>query len=304
MARDWMPEDKQIEGSERASDRDEAANQLPWTGRSRDHAESRDDLQRQSSHSTDPRREVSLRGPRVLYDRDRGYRLTDAQIQLIVELGKFRILDENNATKQFSADRSVAQENLIEPLVKKGVVRRGVFEGPEGTPRGLITLTKRGRRLLHANRLVPNDQATYSGFVKPREANHDADLYPLYLKEVERIETSGGRVRRVLLDFELKQKVNQDLARVGAEARPEIAERHGLTVVRDKIPLPDVQIEYETRDGAVKRVNLELVSEHYRGRNIGEKAQAGFVMYALRGEGSKLRRILDQQELTAEILSL
>ena len=30
---------------------------------------------------------------------------------------------------------------------------------------------------------LPESQATYSGFVKPREANHDANLYLLYQKE-------------------------------------------------------------------------------------------------------------------------
>jgi len=62
--------------------------------------------------------------------------------------------------------------------------------------------------------------------------------------------------------------------------------------------------KYETRDGNMGRVNLELVTEHYRGRNVAEKARAGFSLYTPRGEGDKLRRVLDQQELTAEIFSL
>jgi hypothetical protein len=140
--------------------------------------------------------------------------------------------------------------------------------------------------------------------VKPREANHDADLYRLYQKEAGRIEQEGSRVRRVVLDFEIKSKINRDLARLGTQARPEIAARHGLQVVRSKIPIPDLQIEYETRDGDLGHVNLELVTEHYRGRSVAEKARAGFSLYTPRGEGDRLRRVLDRQELTAEILSL
>ena len=74
--------------------------------------------------------------------------------------------------------------------------------------------------------------------------------------------------------------------------------------IENKIPIPDMQIEYETRDGDSGRVNLELVTEHYRGRSVAEKVRAGFSLYTPRGEGDKLRRVLDQQELTAEILSL
>jgi hypothetical protein len=51
-------------------------------------------------------------------------------------------------------------------------------------------------------------------------------------------------------------------------------------------------------------VDLELVTEHYRGRSVRDKVQAGFSLYHLRGEGDRLRRVLDGQELTAEIFSL
>jgi hypothetical protein len=240
----------------------------------------------------------------VLYDRDRGYHISPSEIRSMVELGKFRVIAENDLGQYLYGGERKALERDIQNLVRQGLVRGGTFEGPEGSTRELLTLTKRGHRLLRANQLVPQDQVTYSGFVKPREANHDADLYRLYQKEAGRIEQKGGRVRRVVLDFEIKRKVNRDLAKLGSQARPEIAARHGLQVVRNKIPIPDLQIEYETRDGDPGRVNLELVTEHYRGRNVAEKARAGFSLYTPRGEGDKLRRVLDQQELTAEIFSL
>jgi len=250
-------------------------------------------------------RDVQSRSTRdVLYDRDRGYSISSSEIQSMVELGKFRVIAENDLGTYLYVGKRNALESDIRNLVRQGLVRRGRFEGPEGSSRELLTLTKRGHRLLRANQLVPIDQVTYSGFVKPREANHDADLYRLYQKEAGRIEQKGGRVRRVVLDFEIKRKVNRDLAKLGSQARPEIAARHGLQVVHNKIPIPDLQIEYEARDGDAGRVNLELVTEHYRGRNVAEKARAGFSLYTPRGEGDKLRRVLDQQELTAEIFSL
>jgi len=240
----------------------------------------------------------------VFYDRARGYQISPSGMRSMIELGKFRAIAENDLGKYVYSGESKLLAQDVQNLVRQGLVRRGRFQGPEASPRELLTLTKRGLRLLKATRVVSDSQVLYSGFVKPREANHDADLYRLYQKEASRIEQQGGRIRRVVLDFEIKRKVNRDIAKLGPGARPEIAVRHGLQVVRNKIPIPDMQIEYESRDGDMSRVNLELVTEHYRGRSVAEKARAGFSMYTPRGEGDKLRRVLDQQELTAEILSL
>jgi hypothetical protein len=240
----------------------------------------------------------------VLYDRDRGYRLRASEIPTLTDLGKFRAVGiEDLAAHAYSGDRDAMQEDLPN-LVRQGLVRKGTFAGPEETPRELLTLSKAGYRLLRANRLVAKDQAIYHGFVKPREANHDADLYTLYQKEAARIQANGGRPLRVILDFELKRRINHDFAEFGTEARKQIAARHDLRVVRGKIPVPDLRIEYERPDGGMGRLDLELVTEHYRGRSVAEKVLAGFSLYTPRGEGDRLRRVLEQCELTTESLSL
>ncbi len=270
--------------------------------------------QTQSSGSRNPEKPVAGRevpnrdsgsARDVFYDGARGYQISASEMRSMIELGKFRAIAENDLGEYlYSGERKPLAQD-VQNLVRQGLVRRGQFQGPEDSPRELLTLTKRGLRLLKSTRMVSDSQVLYAGFVKPREANHDADLYRLYQKEASRIvQQGGGRIRRVVLDFEIKRKVNRDIAKLGPGARPEIAARHGLQVVRNKIPIPDIQIEYESRDGDMSRVNLELVTEHYRGRSVAEKARAGFSMYTPRGEGDKLRRVLDQQELTAEILSL
>ena len=238
------------------------------------------------------------------YDRDCGYRPSESEIRTIAELGRFHVIASHSLSHHAYAGRPEDAAHDIQNLVRKGLVRKGTFEGPEGTPRELLALTKRGYRLLRANRLVPQDQAVYHGFVKPREANHDADLYLLYQQEAVRIEKAGGKSLRVILDYELRRKVNRDLARFGGSARKEIAELHGLRVVGNKIPIPDMRIEYETHHGEMERVNLELVTEHYRGRSVTEKVRAGFSLYTAHGEASHLRRVLNQRALTAEVLSL
>ena len=256
-----------------------------------------------------PRDSRSLEPPspdsgRVIYDRDRTYRLRESEIHTLIDLGRFRVIAAEDLAKHaYREVREEAQQD-IHNLTRQGLVRTGTFQGPDASPRELLTLTKSGHRLVRANRLVPKDQATYHGFVKPKEANHDADIYRLYQKEAERIFDKGGRNLRVILDFELKKKLNRDFAKFGAEARPEIAARHGLQVVGNKIPVPDLRIEYETPDGGMGRVDLELATEHYRPRQLAEKARAGFSLYASRTETDRLRRVLDQRELTAEILTL
>jgi len=251
------------------------------------------------------RPEIRCRGGRVvLYDRDQSYALTESEIRTIVELGKFRVIaTENLIQHAYANDREHAGRD-VQDLVRQGLVRKGIFEGPEAYPRELLTLTKRGHRLLRKNRLTVDNQATYSGFMKPREANHDADLYLLYQKEAARIEAQGGRNLRVILDYELQRRINRELANFGTEARQEIAARHGLEVVHNKIPIPDLRVEYETREGEMARVHLELVTEHYRGHHVADKVHAGFSLYIPRGEADRLRRILDQRGLTAEIRSL
>ena len=144
--------------------------------------------------------DARLRSTRdVLYDRDRGYSISPSEIRSMIELGKFRVIAETDLGKYLYGGEPKPLESDIQNLVRQGLVRRGRFQGPEGSSRELLTLTKRGHRLLRANQLVPQEQVTYSGFVKPREANHDADLYRLYQKEAGRIEQKGGRVGRVVL---------------------------------------------------------------------------------------------------------
>ena len=137
--------------------------------------------------------------------------------------------------------------------------------------------------------------------------SHDADLYRLHQKAAEKIEGQGGRNLRVVLDYQVK-RLYRDLAKRGpgrasSKNKHFVAERHGLQVVRGKIPVPDIRLEYETRDGERARVDLELATGHYRGRDLAEKVRAGLSICARAEDASKLRPVLDQRELT-EILSL
>ena len=264
-----------------------------------------------SAYVREPRpKEVPPRDLRaVLYDRYRGYDLRESEIQTLTGLGRFRVINAQDLARHgYGGDKS-RMEREIDTLVRQGLVQEKQVEISLSKSTRMYTLTKAGRRLMQSSGRLRNGQEIYAGFVKPREAKHDAELYRVYQREEERIERRGGRVRRVLLDFELKKKVNRELTRLGpqkddTDKKREVAERHGLRLVHGRIPVPDLQIEYEMPDQSIARVNLELTTGDYRPRQLADKARAGFTLYSHGDDASHVRRVLSDRELTAEILSL
>jgi hypothetical protein len=248
--------------------------------------------------------------PRKAYEfRGRTYAVRTSEIESLTEIGKFRaVASEDLEEFQYHGEKDRTRPDVAN-LIRQGLVTEKSIPHSDTAPRQLLTLTKKGHQFLRSTGTVPRNQATHYGFTKPREAHHDADLYRLYHKAAAKIERQGGKNPRVVLDYELKKRVFHDLAKLGpekhsAESKREIAEKYGLQLVRGKIPLPDLRIEYEDREGDTARVDLELATEHYRGSNLAEKVRAGFSLYARAQDAPGLRRVLDQKELTAEILSL
>jgi hypothetical protein len=252
---------------------------------------------------------VSTPGPRQPYrDRHRTYMLRVSEMQLLTDIGKFRALDVKDLEQFLYSGEEKQMEADLGNLRRQHLILEREIPQHHAQPRHLFALTKEGKHLLVATKSVPKEQVLYHGFTKTREANHDADLYKLYQRGLEEARSEGGKSIRVILDSELKRILYRDLARADAqglgEERSAIAERHGLRIVRDTIPVPDLRLEYETADGGPARLDLELATEHYRFRNIARKVLAGFAIYARSAEAQNLRRILDQREITAEILNL
>jgi hypothetical protein len=245
-------------------------------------------------------------------DRNRTYPLRDSEIHTMAEVGKFRVVAKNDLAEfAYNGDRDRA-ENDVESLMRQGLVKVMIVADAEYNPRQVVTLTKEGHRFLSRGKVLPRSQAIYHGLKKPREANHDADLYRLYHKVADEIESEGGRVIRVQLDYELKEELysrlasaSQDKTRNPRTSREEIANRYHLKVVSGKVPIPDLRVEYvRENDSQIQRRDLELATDHYRPQGLSEKARAGFQIYAKRGETDRLRRIRNERELTAAILSL
>ena len=223
--------------------------------------------------------------------RDEVYRLRESEARTLATVGAFRVVRADDL--QPTPSSRDAWRGDLRSLAEQGLVQmRTVEVNREST--SVVVLTRSGKRLLEASR-VPGEgraQAFHAGLVKPREIAHDSQLYRLYQSEAARIEAEGGRVERVVLDYELKRDYQTFLNRFdrpeGTTAHDDMqsfAEAAKLPVVDDHLELPDLRIEYETPDGRLEYRDVELVTEHYSRGQLAGKAAAGFAMYRAAGSG-------------------
>ena len=234
--------------------------------------------------------------------------LGESRIRTLTEIGTFRAVNFDDLVRfRYEGDEGAARQELND-LARLGLVRR---QTTTRTGTEQYSLTRSGYGAVQKRRDKDSERVLYHGFVKPREADHDAAIYQLYERAAQDINESGGRVTRVVLDFELKRSINRQLARASgmssdgrAQRKQEIAEEHGLKVINGRIAIPDLRLEYETADREQSKVDLELVTGHYRGHSLSEKAQAGFRIFASEADRAHLRAAMADPEIMQEILSL
>jgi hypothetical protein len=223
-------------------------------------------------------------------------------------VGAFRTVPADALIQNvYSGDRDAFERDLRQ-LARQGLVSVSTREGRAGER--YLSLTREAKRLTDARLRTNPAQRIYAGMLKHRELDHDAALYAMYQKGLERITEEEARPTRIVLDYELKETINKSLQEAKAlppaeqlQRLEQIASENGLKVVGDHIPLPDVRIEYETRDGDIAHLDLEYVTPNYHAETIAEKAQAGFTLYG--DGGASGRRVRDEYpSLAAEIISL
>jgi hypothetical protein len=240
-------------------------------------------------------------------NRDRSYDMNGEESRLLATVGAFR----------------VAQIEDLRSAMGQGEGRRGVDAGVrhlrasglvdtvrlDGRARDVAVLTDAGRDLLEANRRDIEGGArqefhagvrrvgragvgSRSGLQKPRELSHDSRIYSAYLRTEARIRSDGGRVRRIVLDHELKRDYQRFLhegnrARSDSTGRPQRtrdevatwARQRGLPVEEGRVRFPDVRVEYEDRHGWEHREDLEVVTPHYRGAHGASARASGSTCY-------------------------
>jgi DNA-binding PadR family transcriptional regulator len=227
------------------------------------------------------------------------------------DIGTFRVVDARDLARFVYGGDEARLKYDLESLRTQGLVEEKTVFRAHKSARKLVALTAEGQRMVRKVSGLPEEQRLYHGFVKPKQLDHDADLYKVYQKAAEEIRERGGKPTRVRLDFELKESINRAKEAAGHISEDErrrllatVAQEQGLTLDDGTIHLPDIQVEYETRDGEVERQNLELLSRNYREEGIRGKAAAGFKIYARSGDSNRIRRALHDTGVVREVLSV
>ena len=218
-----------------------------------------------------------------LHDRGRTYSLCSSEIAAMADIGRFRTVDVRDLSRFIYGGNETRLKYDLENLRAQGLVEEKTLFRAHRNARRLVTLTAEGQQIFRKTSGLPNEQRIYHGFVKPKELDHDADLYKVYQKAAEEIHEKGGKPTRIRLDFELKESINRAKETAGRLSEDErkrllaaVAEEQGLTIDGASIHLPDIQVEYEAREGVVQRQNLELLSRNYREDGIRGQSRGRF----------------------------
>jgi DNA-binding MarR family transcriptional regulator len=299
MSRDFSIDDERVPNSSRADN--------STLGRSGSD-------QADSSHFRNPRSQRSSPDSHSPRNRDeipeRSYEVGESQAKTMADVGTFRTIALSDLTHVRYGGNEKQALAEVNNLLRQKLLRRSISQPDRAV---YLTLTPEGHRFLLArNGLGAHEnQVFYHGFVKTRETEHDAAIYQLYQKECENIVASGGKVTRVILDFELKKSLNRKLARLSSlpedekeERKSEVAKEDGLIVVKGKIQIPDLRLEYDDRDHNPAKVDLELATGHYRHASLAAKSSAGFKIYASANDAVRLRPAMADPEIMQEIFSL
>ncbi len=257
-----------------------------------------------------------------------GLSLREEEIKAITVIGKFRVVAISDLSGSVYAGRSSELARDLRFLQQKGVVEVNSVNARRDGRGGkvqrieVVTLTKAGREVVRQIGGLPEIQELYYGMVKPREVEHDAQIYRAYLKEIARIEKNGGTNPRVQLDFELKSKIQKAIRaerktnpeRDLAEIKRSVAARFEVPFSGGRIQIPDARIEYDLDPGAGEDIDqgsiaghedIEVLTAAYRPAHLRNKAQAGFRLYASGADRSALTsRIEDDHSLMEGILEL
>jgi hypothetical protein len=231
--------------------------------------------------------------------REHRYDLRGSEVRTLAAAGTFRVVPAADLRGQYR--EAGTQDRDLSHLRRQGLIRTMPYVVGR-TRTTLVTLTERGREALEESRRAHGGepgQAFYAGISKPRELAHDVRLYRAYEHAADRLATRGARVRRVVLEEELKREYQRYLqasnrGRRDATGRPDRSaeeverwarERH-LPCVDGHVEFPDVRIEYDERDGRRGIEDVEVTTPHYRGAHAAAKARAGFTCY--RGVGARV----------------
>ena len=186
----------------------------------------------------------------LVVDRDRVYELNGEDSRTLAGVGTFRVVPEHDLDIDHDTVRHLRDEGLVE-TVDLGGDERG------------LTLTREARDLLDSHTLERDggtELAFHAGVSRPREIDHDANLYATFCQEEARLrdEHPDLEIRRVVLEQDLKREYQDFLqahnrGRTDSDGRPDRtddeirawAREHNLPCLDGQVHFPDYRIEYE-----------------------------------------------------------
>jgi hypothetical protein len=256
--------------------------------RDRDDHDPRDSLMQDLDLPRGEERELVL-------DRHRVYELNGEDSRTLAAVGSFRLVPEQDLDTDHDTLRHLRDEGLVDTVDLGGDERA-------------LTLTKEGRDLLDSHTLERDGgtpQAFHAGVNRPREIEHDSNLYATYRQEEARLRDEHGdlEIRRIILEQDLKREYQEFLQepnrnRPDSDGRPvrdekeirDWARGHDLPYFDGQVHFLDYRIEYEL-DGRERHEDIELFTPHYRGAHAASRSKTGFRIYVVgsRGGGGRSR---------------
>ncbi len=186
-----------------------------------------------------------------VHDRDREYSLRESETRTLATVGAFRVVSSRDLNDHHGREADPHSGDLRH-LREEGLIRTIPMEGSRDVA---VVLTDRGKHLLESHRHErdrEDRQEFYAELKKPREMEHDAQIYGAYLREAERLQ-------------------ERDRGRADADGHPDRdeeeietwAHEHDLPYFDGHVHFPDLRIEYEDRDGRDDHLDVEILTVHY-----------------------------------------
>lgn len=257
-----------------------------------------------------------------------GVSLRDEERKLLAEVGRFRVIATRDLAETVYGNRDGRMERDVAFLRQKGLIEvdavsaRSDGRGGRVEQIEVVVLTKLGRDVVRQTGDLPKDQQLYSGLVKPREVEHDAQIYRAYNKHAKGIEERGGSNLRVKLDFELKADVQKAIHsetrsnpdRDMSEIKQHVAKQFELPYIDGSIQIPDARIVYDLDPVVAQDIDhgsrsghedIEVLTAAYSPAHLRAKAQSGFNLYASASDRSSITaRVEGDHHLIDSILEL
>ena len=228
---------------------------------------------------------------------------------MLEALGTFRLISRQSAVEHCFDGHPYAATPVLRALIDDGLI--AVHRIPvgqkayqvlalTGAGRDLVAFRARRRRRDADSEEDSDPQRYWEGLADVRQVRHDQHVFDAVMQDTEDVRRQGGRIRRVRLESELRGILaaagetarQHEGARRAERARRREAERIGLRVFGESVPLPDALVEIEDANGRCLVRAIEVVTGSYSHAQVREKRDAGFRLYAVHGWSERKRRRL------------